>query len=115
MKPALEKFLLIAATLAAIGLFVFVAMWSSIKEKKTQMDDLFNNTNVPSSLYHVPLELSGQEAAQPSYRWHLTADGSAPAFTGAHVATVEMPAAAGHGSSAAVIAATGPAAVNSQA
>jgi flagellar biosynthesis/type III secretory pathway M-ring protein FliF/YscJ len=49
VKPALEKFLLIAATLAAIGLFVFVAMWSSIKEKKTQMDDLFNNTNVPSS------------------------------------------------------------------
>ncbi len=44
MKPALEKFLLIAATLAAIGLFIFVAMWSSIKDKKTQMDDLFNNT-----------------------------------------------------------------------
>ncbi|MFD0681748.1 MULTISPECIES: hypothetical protein [unclassified Paenibacillus] len=52
MKPALEKFLLIAATLAAIGLFVFVAMWSSIKEKKTQMDDLFNNTNVPTSFYY---------------------------------------------------------------
>lgn len=49
MKPALEKFLIIAATLAAIGLFVFVALWSSIKDKKTQMDDLFNNTNVPSS------------------------------------------------------------------
>jgi flagellar biosynthesis/type III secretory pathway M-ring protein FliF/YscJ len=53
MKPALEKFLLIAATLAAIGLFVFVAMWSSIKDKKTQMDDLFNNTNVPSSFMDV--------------------------------------------------------------
>ncbi|MCZ8515148.1 hypothetical protein O9H85_22550 [Paenibacillus filicis] len=50
MKPALEKFLIIAATLAAIGLFIFVALWSSIKEKKTQMDDLFNNTNVPSSI-----------------------------------------------------------------
>jgi hypothetical protein len=58
MKPALEKFLLIAATLAAIGLFVFVAMWSSIKEKKTQMDDLFNNTNVPTSFYYQPLKLS---------------------------------------------------------
>jgi hypothetical protein len=54
MKPALEKFLLIAATLAAIGLFIFVAMWSSIKDKKTQMDDLFNNTNVPSSFMHIP-------------------------------------------------------------
>ncbi|MDQ1911856.1 hypothetical protein RAC89_15740 [Paenibacillus sp. GD4] len=52
MKPALEKFLIIAATLAAIGLFIFVAMWSSIKEKKTQMDDLFNNTNVPTSYLH---------------------------------------------------------------
>jgi len=51
MKPALEKFLIIAATLAAIGLFIFVALWSSIKEKKTQMDDLFNNTNVPTSFY----------------------------------------------------------------
>ncbi|SFL68996.1 hypothetical protein SAMN03159341_108233 [Paenibacillus sp. 1_12] len=54
MKPALEKFLLIAATLAAIGLFIFVAMWSSIKDKKTQMDDLFNNTNVPSSFINTP-------------------------------------------------------------
>ncbi|PZE20688.1 hypothetical protein [Paenibacillus xerothermodurans] len=54
MKPALEKFLIIAATLAAIGLFVYVALWSSIKEKKTQMDDLFNNTNVPTSFHHQP-------------------------------------------------------------
>jgi FtsZ-interacting cell division protein ZipA len=54
MKPALEKFLIIAATLAAIGLFVFVALWSSIKDKKTQMDDLFNNTNVPTA--HIQLE-----------------------------------------------------------
>jgi FtsZ-interacting cell division protein ZipA len=58
MKPALEKFLIIAATLAAIGLFVFVAMWSSIKDKKTQMDDLFNNTNVPTSFYETPVENS---------------------------------------------------------
>lgn len=57
MKPALEKFLIIAATLAAIGLFVFVALWSSIKEKKTQMDDLFNNTNVPTSM-QTPLPFS---------------------------------------------------------
>ncbi|UUZ83452.1 hypothetical protein LJK88_06100 [Paenibacillus sp. P26] len=55
MKPALEKFLIIAATLAAIGLFIFVALWSSIKEKKTQMDDLFNNTNVPTSM-SIPAE-----------------------------------------------------------
>ncbi|MCS7461466.1 hypothetical protein N0M98_15040 [Paenibacillus doosanensis] len=54
MKPALEKFLLIAATLAAIGIFIFVALWGSIKEKKTQMDDLFNNTNVPTS-YHYQI------------------------------------------------------------
>jgi hypothetical protein len=59
VKPALEKFLIIAATLAAIGLFVFVAMWSSIKEKKTQMDDLFNNTNVPTSFYHAPAGRGG--------------------------------------------------------
>jgi hypothetical protein len=59
MKPALEKFLLIAATLAAIGLFIFVAMWSSIKDKKTQMDDLFNNTNVPSSYMYTPSFTSG--------------------------------------------------------
>ncbi|ULL18742.1 hypothetical protein DVH26_32490 [Paenibacillus sp. H1-7] len=52
MKPALEKFLIIAATLAAIGIFIFVALWSSIKEKKTQMDDLFNNTNVPTSFHY---------------------------------------------------------------
>ncbi|NOU92627.1 hypothetical protein GC093_05205 [Paenibacillus sp. LMG 31456] len=63
MKPALEKFLLIAATLAAIGLFVFIAMWSSIKEKKTQMDDLFNNTNVPSSFYYEPLETFDPQVA----------------------------------------------------
>ncbi|GAA4881194.1 hypothetical protein GCM10023310_71700 [Paenibacillus vulneris] len=55
MKPALEKFLLIAATLAAIGIFIFVALWGSIKEKKTQMDDLFNNTNVPTS-YHYQIK-----------------------------------------------------------
>lgn len=55
MKPALEKFLIIAATLAAIGIFIFVALWASIKEKKTQMDDLFNNTNVPSS-FQYPAE-----------------------------------------------------------
>ncbi|WP_284644249.1 hypothetical protein [Paenibacillus silviterrae] len=60
MKPALEKFLIIAATLAAIGLFIFVAMWSSIKEKKTQMDDLFNNTNVPSSYLHKSIQLTEQ-------------------------------------------------------
>ncbi|MEK3725540.1 hypothetical protein [Paenibacillus sp. FSL H8-0034] len=59
MKPALEKFLLIAATLAAIGLFIFVAMWSSIKDKKTQMDDLFNNTNVPSSFMYTPALAQG--------------------------------------------------------
>ncbi|WP_248928317.1 hypothetical protein [Paenibacillus hamazuiensis] len=52
MKPALEKFLIIAATLAAIGLFIFVALWNSMKEKKTQMDDLFNNTNVPTSYFY---------------------------------------------------------------
>ncbi|WP_028550067.1 hypothetical protein [Paenibacillus sp. UNC451MF] len=55
MKPALEKFLLIAATLAAIGIFIFVALWGSIKDKKTQMDDLFNNTNVPTS-YHYQMK-----------------------------------------------------------
>lgn len=49
MKPALEKFLIIAATLAAIGIFIFISMWTSIKGKKTQMDDLFNSTNVPTS------------------------------------------------------------------
>jgi hypothetical protein len=59
MKPALEKFLLIAATLAAIGLFIFVAMWSSIKDKKTQMDDLFNNTNVPTSFINTPAAAGG--------------------------------------------------------
>lgn len=61
MKPALEKFLIIAATLAAIGIFIFVALWGSIKDKKTQMDDLFNNTNVPTS-FHYPAE----KAPQPS-------------------------------------------------
>lgn len=66
MKPALEKFLLIAATLAAIGLFIFVAMWSSIKDKKTQMDDLFNNTNVPSSSIHTPAFAGGVQGG--SYR-----------------------------------------------
>ncbi|TBL80606.1 hypothetical protein [Paenibacillus thalictri] len=67
MKPALEKFLIIAATLAAIGLFIFVALWSSMKEKKTQMDDLFNNTNVPTS-YAVPLfdEREGKLQARES-------------------------------------------------
>jgi FtsZ-interacting cell division protein ZipA len=64
VKPALEKFLIIAATLAAIGLFVFVAMWSSIKEKKTQMDDLFNNTNVPTSFYPAPAERGGGFASR---------------------------------------------------
>ncbi|NHN33104.1 hypothetical protein [Paenibacillus agricola] len=59
MKPALEKFLLIAATLAAIGLFIFVAMWSSIKDKKMQMDDLFNNTSVPTSIIHTPAFVGG--------------------------------------------------------
>lgn len=49
MKPALEKFLLIAATLAAIGIFIYVSLWTSIKTKKTQMDELFNSTNVPTS------------------------------------------------------------------
>ncbi|OXM82426.1 hypothetical protein, partial [Paenibacillus rigui] len=52
MKPALEKFLLIAATLAAIGIFIYVALWTSIKDKKTQMDNLFNRTN----LINVPLQ-----------------------------------------------------------
>jgi hypothetical protein len=65
MKPALEKFLLIAATLAAIGLFIFVAMWSSIKDKKTQMDDLFNNTNVPSSYMYTPTFTSGMSKGSP--------------------------------------------------
>jgi hypothetical protein len=54
VKPALEKFLIISATLAAIGIFVFVALWSSIKEKKTQMDTLFNSTNVPTSYQYTP-------------------------------------------------------------
>lgn len=49
MKPALEKFLLIAATLAAIGIFIYVSLWTSIKTKKSQMDELFNSTNVPTS------------------------------------------------------------------
>jgi hypothetical protein len=66
MKPALEKFLLIAATLAAIGLFIFVAMWSSIKDKKTQMDDLFNNTNVPTSFMHVPGVNDPEAAGTPA-------------------------------------------------
>ncbi|TDF94123.1 hypothetical protein [Paenibacillus piri] len=65
MKPALEKFLLIAATLAAIGLFIFVALWSSIKEKKTQMDDLFNNTNVPTSI------LQHTEPPRSNFNFHI--------------------------------------------
>lgn len=68
MKPALEKFLLIAATLAAIGIFIFVALWGSIKDKKTQMDDLFNNTNVPTSYHYQIKEMPQQndsEADEP--------------------------------------------------
>lgn len=54
MKPALEKFLLIAATLAAIGIFIYAALWTSISGKKTQMDNLFNSTNVPTSFLVKP-------------------------------------------------------------
>ncbi|MFH5181490.1 hypothetical protein ACHHV8_01910 [Paenibacillus sp. TAB 01] len=61
MKPALEKFLLIAATLAAIGIFIYVALWTSIKDKKTQMDNLFNSTNVPTS-YHFMIPPSSSSS-----------------------------------------------------
>jgi FtsZ-interacting cell division protein ZipA len=63
MKPALEKFLIIAGTLAAIGIFVFIALWASMKDKKGQMDDLFNNTNVPSSFVVQPVDEQPMERA----------------------------------------------------